>query len=517
MVKTYQDSLKSLTKGAAIILLGIIASKFLGYIYRLLVARIGPEEYGILTLGLTISFFLIMISTLGLESGILRYLPVFKENNEPGKAKRLIYSSLKIAGLTSILWGVILFMSADYIALSFFKDIRIGIILKILAFSIPFATLRNVIVNISKAYQSTTNEVVAKSIGENLPKIIITAILLFLGYYLLGAAVAYVGAMIISLTLSMYFVRKQLPDKKVKAEKGNEIIKEVVKYSWPLIFNSFLIVLISWFDTIMIGIFKSPYEVGIYNAAMPTAMLISIFPKAIQSIFLPVLSSTYERENGKENIEKIYRASFKWIFLISILSLAYLVAFAKTILHVLFGAEYAGGSLTLIILTIGFFAQGLFVFSSRDLLMLLKKTKLVFILTLTAVLVNIILNFILIPQYGIIGASIATSFSFVLMSLLMVSAGYKMMHIHPFKMQFLKILGAISIATVLTKIMIILLPFSQKLLQLIISGIILSIIYGGLLILSKSFDEDDIYIIKMIKSKTGLELTFLTKFLKRFR
>ena len=90
-----EDSLKKITKGAGIALIGIIVSKMLGYFYRILVARTDTEVYGLLSIGIAMFSLLSTVSLLGLNNGILRYVAFYKgkedqerRNQKKNKRKR---------------------------------------------------------------------------------------------------------------------------------------------------------------------------------------------------------------------------------------------------------------------------------------------------------------------------------------------------------------------------------------------------------------------------------------------
>ena len=72
------DSLKKIVKGSSIVFIGIFISKFLAYVYRLLIARVGPEQYGLFSIALGLTGILVTISVLGLNLGLMRYIPFFK-------------------------------------------------------------------------------------------------------------------------------------------------------------------------------------------------------------------------------------------------------------------------------------------------------------------------------------------------------------------------------------------------------------------------------------------------------
>ena len=69
---------------------------------------------------------------------------------------------------------------------------------------------------------------------------------------------------------------------------------------------------------------------------------------------------------------------------------------------------------------------------------MMKKTKLIFYISLISAVVNVILNYYLIPKFGIIGGSIATSFSLMLIFILTLRSCYKLTKIQPLKLNYFK-------------------------------------------------------------------------------
>ena len=70
--------LKTIAKGASLIFVGMFISKLLTYFYRMIVARIGTEEYGLLSLALAVFGILTTISMLGLGTGVIRYFAFYQ-------------------------------------------------------------------------------------------------------------------------------------------------------------------------------------------------------------------------------------------------------------------------------------------------------------------------------------------------------------------------------------------------------------------------------------------------------
>src|SRR3989344_738497 len=167
------ESLKSITKGAGIIFIGVFISKLLGYIYRLIIARIGTEQYGLLSLGIAIFGVSTTLALLGLNQGILRYISFYKAKNELSKIKNVLISSFKITLPLSLILAIFLFIFSNWISITFFHNPNLSLIIKIIAIALPFEVIKHILLNTFKAFQKVKYEVYIKCITENLTKIIL--------------------------------------------------------------------------------------------------------------------------------------------------------------------------------------------------------------------------------------------------------------------------------------------------------------------------------------------------------
>jgi O-antigen/teichoic acid export membrane protein len=185
-----------------------------------------------------------------------------------------------------------------------------------------------------------------------------------------------------------------------------------------------------WADTVMLGYFRTTKEVGVYNAALPTAMLLLMVPNALLSIFLPVITSEHAKRR-MDSIRILYITIVKWIGLLGLPILFIMSIFSSPILIKFFGLEYASGGTSLIILSIGYFIFTLF-WPASHLIAMIKKTQISFFISLSATSTNILLNWFLIPIYGINGAAIATASSTALNGILYGYFAHRYLKITPF-------------------------------------------------------------------------------------
>jgi len=511
-MESTDESLKFITKSAGIVFVGLFISKLLSYVYRIIIARIGTEQYGLLSLGIAIFGLFSTICLLGLNQGVLRYIAFYRGKEQLSKIKHILISTFKITIPLSLIISVFLFIFSDWISITFFDNPSLSIIIKIISLAIPFNVFREILLYTLRAFKKIQYEVYSKNIVENLIKIIFTLVFIILGLSLIGAIISYTVAIICSAVLTYYFLEKKVFS--IFKNKSGKYFsnKELLIYSLPLLFSDFIFSIISWIGTLMIGYFLPESEVGIYNAAQPTAFLMFMIPYALLTLFVPILTELYA-QNKNEDFKIVYRTTTKWIFIINLILLSMFYLFPKSILGILFGQNYIAGATSLLILGIGYFI-GHLTSSSQCVLLVLKKTKLIFFNTILMAVGNIILNIYLIPIYGIIGAAIATAFVFILRGILVVIESYLINNIIPFKLNYIKIFFSILIASLLVKYLSKFYPIN--IFTLAINSILLVGFYLLLLIITKSFEKEDIMIIKTIQQRTGIDFSKINNFLGKF-
>lgn len=504
-----ENYIKNLVKGTTIILAGIILSKFISLIYRIIVARVGPYEFGLFSLGLTLFGFIGIIATFGLDSSLPTYLVRYKVKNLTGSIKKILTASSIFLSISSVFVAILLFVFSDTISVFFFHDQNLSIVLKILSFAIPFDVLRRVIFNCSKAFNKAEYEVYAKYLLENISKLIFTITFLMLGLGLFGLSLAYTFAVVLSLLLGAYLINKlKLFASSVDKIKGDNF-KGVLIYSSPLVFASLLFMLGLWVDTIMIGYFMGGEPVGLYNAAGTLSQVMYIFPLALIGLFLPIATEAYAKN---KSLKEITTSSAKWISLLGFMIISAFILFPKEIINLLFGSAYLSSSVVLLLLSINCLIIS-YIMVFQRILMILNRTKLISLFCLIGVIANIILNLILIKIYGINGAAAATLLSTILTGVLTFFFIRKYLSIKTLITSHIKVVFLFAIAISLTYLFN---TISQYHLFFIGSLSFFVVLSSMLLLISKSLDRNDMMIFIILRNKYHIKLPFLENFIKKF-
>ncbi len=212
---------------------------------------------------------------------------------------------------------------------------------------------------------------------------------------------------VIILVLAFVFTKRKFPRQlEPLGEKDN--IKELTKYSMPIWLSSVLQNAFSSSDRIMLGIFSSIGQVGIYGAGLTFSILFAFPLKAMGPVFQPFIIECYSN-NDYKGINKLYNIMVRWSSLFVIPAFSGLLCFGDQLIRV-FGIGFEAAYEVMIILSV---AQMISTISgiAGTMLNLTEKQGSHTKIMAYAFVIAIILNLLLIPKYGALGAAVGTGIS----------------------------------------------------------------------------------------------------------
>ena len=176
-------------------------------------------------------------------------------------------------------------------------------------------------------------------------------------------------------------------------------------------------------DVVIIGFFRDPAEVGIYRAAAQAAFLAFFLAQVMYVVTIPKMASSIERDEPIE-LKSVFNKA-RWIGTAgAALVLLMYLTFGHFILRIVFGPEFVAGWLVLIILCVGAVLKTAAGPLEALLSMGKQEIKMSQVLWLTVAL-NIILNILLIPFFGIAGAASSTAVTALLIPLLLTPVAHR--------------------------------------------------------------------------------------------
>lgn len=225
-----------------------------------------------------------------------------------------------------------------------------------------------------------------------------------------------VAAIAVALCLTFILLWKSLPFKlsNVKAKYDS---KRWINAAFSFLLLDILYMLNARADVFMLGLYRPNEEVAVYNIALRISEVISFGLVIINFVLAPIVAALFEqRDMGK--LQQLITRSARIVLYMSLPLAILIIVFRQHFLS-FFDVNLLNGSIALLILCIAQLVNVLC--GSVGLLLIMTGHQKFSILSLSVGTgVNIILNLILIPRYGLMGAAIATGSSLVLWNLMML-------------------------------------------------------------------------------------------------
>jgi len=412
-------------RGAGIVFLGSIVGLGLKLLAKMIITRsVTVSEFGVYSLASVIFSIALVVSLLGMEEGVPRQV-AYEE--EPSKT---VGSSIIVALFSGTTVAAFLFIFSTYIA-DLFKEGMLDFVIKVFSIALPFSVLSSTMLANFRGFEMPEIKVCLGDVLKN-SVFVVTLLLLYLtNPSLSGVLMAFVLATLVSfISLTYTFIRR------IDYSFDLSAVPDLLRFSIPLLLAIMLGMVMAWTDTIMIGYFESARDVGLYSAAQTLAALLPVFLSSAGYMFVPVASKALSKG---ESIGKMYRTTTKWIFVVTVPFFAILMLHPKFVLNLFFGNDYSEAGIVLEVLALGFMFHVALGLNGASLIVFGGGRYLMY-MTLVGAVCNVVLNLVLIPVYGILGAGMATTASYVLANSVASLKLYRISRIHPFGVGYLKVL-----------------------------------------------------------------------------
>ena len=488
--------LSTLTKGASVNLVGGLFGKTLLFFLTLFIARLlGAEGCGIYFLGISLITFLIYVSLIGLEIGVLRFVSIFNGKNDLAGIKGTICSSLIIVFCSSLVISIFLYLASDLVA-GIFKKPELGPVLAILAFAIPSDCLCKVFLASTRGLKHMQYTAYVETSGIIALRLIFAiSFVLWLRMGVKGMAVAYVLASMGGMLAALYFALKVTPLSR-KDVKSSIKIKELLSFSLPMVLASILFNASRQVDILMLGWLGSANFVGIYAVAARLVNMFRFIYEAFSRIMDPFVSDLHAKREFF-SLSKLFKLIARWNMTLSLPVALFLVLFPSFFMN-LFGPAYITGTKCLIILTIANLLSSMSSIAS-SMISMTGRSDITFKNNILMLAINFALNYILIPPYGILGAAFAVSITAIILMAWRIYFVYSLIGIHPFQLSLWKpiIAGLISACTVFLTMEI---NTGTNLWHIGLVFTLFLLLYGGTILVLR-LDDEDIFVTNLIRSR----------------
>ncbi len=418
---TTRAALLALSSGAGGAWAVTLAGLALTFATTLVLARLlGAEGYGALAYTLAWAEVLGMIAPLGFDKLLIRELALYRQSERWGLTRGLLrtaarWTGLGVAGALALALGFGLVMRARL-------DPALGSVFWTVALLVPLRAWVNLRHGALLGLSRPVAGLMATSVTYWL------ALLALLGLALLfapdlvtarNAALAAAASWLVSLLVADVQTRGRLDRAALERSAPEFRAREWIRAALPMMLIVAMALLNLRADVILLGALRGATEAGIYSMTASLAFLVRLGLVAVNPALAP-LAANAKAGGAERQLETVARTASRLAFLPALACTLGLLVFGRWTLT-LFGAGFAPGYPALVILALGFLvvaAMG----PVETILLMKNQQRLAAVAAVGACALNLLLNLLLIPRFGLEGAAAATAFSMIVWALSMTIA-----------------------------------------------------------------------------------------------
>ncbi|HEX6447011.1 MAG TPA: polysaccharide biosynthesis C-terminal domain-containing protein [Streptosporangiales bacterium] len=442
---TPREHLRSVARGGVLNLIGAAVSSLAGLALTIVVARVVPQATAGVYFSVTALFVVLaMVGRLGSGTGLVYFTSRMRSLGRYGDIRVYTRIATRPAALVSVAVAVALLVSAPWLAglVAPGHDGPATSYIRQIAVFLPFAILADLFHAVTRGYGTMRPTTAIDKIGRPLLQITLVGTAGVLGGGLLtgGWAAPYLPAALLSVwwlsrlrhtrnpSRARLRRRDPRPDALPSRPVG-ELRREYWSYALPRAFAGIAQVALQRLDIILVGAIRGPVDAAVYAAATRFLVVGQLANQAISMAVQPRIAGLLAVDDRRRTNE-VYRTSTAWLVLMA-WPLYLLVAVFSPQILLLFGHGYAAGRTVMLVL-----AASMLVATACGMvdvmLTMAGRTRWSLANVGTALVVNVGLNLLLIPRFGIDGAAIAWAVAILVTNVVPLAQVWHAYGLHPF-------------------------------------------------------------------------------------
>ncbi|UCH89381.1 MAG: oligosaccharide flippase family protein [Thermoplasmata archaeon] len=398
-----------LVKGTLYSFISIVGVNILTLIFSVILARMlvniydtpeeGIEYLGIFSLLRELGQIVLPLLMLGISTALAKFIPEYQAKKQK-KLNSLVNTSLTLVCLSAVIGGIVYFIFSDVIAIHIFDTPLLGTMMKINTLYIIFTVIITTILGVVQGFQKI------KLLAQlNFFSVMLSIPLLIVFVYwfgIIGAIITGVINTMIFLIIVAYIFRILLKAEKLsfKFKMDRPVLNDLLKFSTPVILSVIILKPAYLFVRAYLAVATDWITVGYYKIGVTFFGLILFIPAAISVPLIPMISELDTRapELRAALISRIIKIGMFVILPISIL----LGLLSEFFIWLLFGPEYLPAAEITMLMVMAAMISSFFSIVSSIMVGTGKTLQLLYI-DIVHSIIFVILTFILINEYGLMG------------------------------------------------------------------------------------------------------------------
>jgi O-antigen/teichoic acid export membrane protein len=394
-------------RGGGLNLVGAVCNQLALFGVISLLARLGEHDVGRYASCYALLALLGLLSLAGFRSALTRFVAMHVADGDAARLRGTLRMGLGLTVLASVVIGGLLAAVAPWVARTL-GDPSMATGVQLVALSLPAVTFSDAALAATQGWRTQRPFTLIGRIFEPGLRLALTAGALAMGLGFEGAmwsvvAAAWAAAVLAGLALHRQLRGTPRPDAVYE-------IREIFGFSMVSWFSALAATGLIWVGTLILGAMQGQGEVGSFNVATRLVMLAVFVMAPINAAFTPHMAHLFHT-GQVEASSRAYGSATRWILTLSMPAFILLIAFPTQLLGY-FGPEYRSAAAVTVVLALGQLVSAA-AGPCGTVLNMSGRVRLTMVDNVAALVLNVVLNVLLIPRYGIVGAAVAWSASLV--------------------------------------------------------------------------------------------------------
>lgn len=409
-----------------------------GFLLNILLSRwLGPGDFGLYTLTLTIFTISTLVAGLGIPETVVKFVADYKTDRQRRDA--VVTTGVVNGLLLGISAGFVLFLFSGEIA-ALFSIPELSGLVRIAALAVPISILNTTLLALLNGLREMRSYSF-RFVIRSLLLVALVVIFILAGFGPAGAVAALLLTEIGTLAFVAVVVR---PHFRLSTLSYRETTKMMLAFGSRVFIASAIYLVNTYTDTLLIGYLLTETDVGRYAVAIAIARVAFLsLPGSISTVNYPAISEYYSK-GLTDAVQAVISRSIRYSLILLSMAGLLLIYLAETIIEVLFGPAYLPAVPAFIILVYGMIVFGA-VSSVGSAISAMNRPGLSSKANILVAGINVALDLALIPLFGITGAAAGTAISCTLLAVLILSILHRVFAVRVESAAIVKVFGAVTV------------------------------------------------------------------------
>lgn len=436
-------------RGSSLLLVGRLIAVLANVVIQVVVVRyLAKTEYGAFAYALSVVGLAESVITLGLDRALPRYLPIYDEHREYDK----FFGTLAFVIGTVVMLGIVLTLSVvalqDWLSGRVIRDPLAAALLGLLIALAPIGAMDGMLMSVLAVFANARSIFLRRYVLAPALRIGVVTAFAVGGFGVFFLAAGYVAAAMAGVLLYLVLVvdmfRRRGLLRHLHVRSLRMPVREVVGYTVPLLTSDLVYLLMATTDVLILGHFHGSSAVAdlrvIDSAAKANGLVMSSFAL----LFVPTAARFFAR-GDRAAVRDLYWRTAVWMAVLTFPVFALTFALAEPVTVTLFEERYRASAVYLAILAFGRYVDAAFGNNGLT-LRVFGSMRAIIQVNITAALLNVAINLLLIPPLGALGAALGTCLTLIGFNLLKQLALHRTTGIEIIDRRYVRVYAVIAVA-----------------------------------------------------------------------